>query len=399
MAGCYKDRVLRILTFSTLFPNSVRPSHGIFVENRLRELVRSGEVEARVVCPVPYAPWGSQYFGDYGVFRKIETSAQRNGISVIYPRYFLIPKFGMTLAPSTMVLSVYHAARKIIADGYDFDLIDAHYFYPDGVAAAMLGRLLNKPVVITARGTDLNQIPAYALPRRQILWAAGQAAGMITVCQALKDTLVEMGVAESRVHALRNGVDLVRFQPRERTVARAVFGAKGKTLLSVGHLIERKGHDLVIRALIDLPDCHLLIAGDGPEKARLQALASAIGVAERVNFLGSVRPEDMAQLYSAGDILILASSREGWANVLLEAMACGTPVVASNVWGTPEVVCQPEAGLLMRERTPWGVAQGVQALFRSLPERQATRIYAEAFSWDATTAGQLALFRDILAKN
>ncbi|CAM9105400.1 unnamed protein product, partial [Phaeothamnion confervicola] len=387
---------VRILTFTSLYPSAAQPSQGIFVENRLRELLRSGAVESQVICPVPWAPAGSQFLSSYAVYRKIEAQAVRHGISVTYPRYFLIPKFGMTLAPSMMFLSIYWSVRKLIQDGYDFDLIDAHYFYPDGVAAAMIGRLLNKPVVITARGTDINLIPAYDLPRRQILWAAEQASGLITVCQALKDTLVEMGVAETKIHALRNGVDLVRFQPQDRVEAREAFGASGKTLLSVGHLTERKGHDLVIRALPELPDYHLLIAGDGPEREALHRLAEELAVARRVRFLGAVRPENMARLYNSGDALILASSREGWANVLLEAMACGTPVVASNVWGTPEVVTSPEAGVLMQARTAQGVAQGVRALFENLPSRDKTRRYAEGFSWDSTTAGQISLFREIL---
>lgn len=389
---------MRILTFTTLYPNSVQPSHGIFVENRLRELLANGKVGARVISPVPWAPWGSQLLSSYKQFRKIETGAERHGIPVSYPRYLLIPKIGMTLAPGTMFLSLYGTMRKLIADGYDFDLIDAHYFYPDGVAAAMIGRLLNKPVVITARGTDINLIPAYNLPRRQILWAARQASGLITVCQALKDTLVEMGVEASKVRTLRNGVDLERFRPQDRSGARVSFGAAGKTLLSVGHLIDRKGHDLVIRAMADLTDYQLLIAGDGPERANLESLAHTLGVNRRVRFLGAVRPENMTSLYNAGDALILASSREGWANVLLEAMACGTPVVASNVWGTPEVVAAPEAGILMPERTPQGVVQGVKSLFANLPAREQTRHYAEAFSWDATTAGQEALFREILQR-
>lgn len=387
---------MKLLTFSSLYPNSVQPSQGIFVENRLRELLASGKAESRVLSPVPWAPWGSRFLSSYATFRKIEASAVRYGIPVTYPRFFLIPKIGMTLAPTTMFLSLYRSVRKLIDDGYDFDLIDAHYFYPDGVAAAIIGRMLNKPVVITARGTDINLIPDYPLPRRQILWAAEQAAGVITVCQALKDTMVEMGVAENRIFALRNGVDLVRFHPGGRAEARKAFGASGKTLLSVGHLIERKGHDLVIRAMTELPDYHLLIAGDGPERENLQSLAQQLGVNRRVRFLGGVRPENMCQLYNSGDALILASSREGWANVLLEAMACGTPVVASNVWGTPEVVTGPEAGVLMPELTPQGVVQGVRILFAQLPERTATRRYAEDYGWGPTTEGQLALFQEIL---
>lgn len=387
---------MKLLTFSSLYPNSVQPSQGIFVENRLRELLASGKAESRVLSPVPWAPWGSGFLSSYATFRKIEARAERHGIPVTYPRFFLIPKIGMTLAPTTMFLSLYRSVRKLIDDGYDFDLIDAHYFYPDGVAAAIIGRMLNKPVVITARGTDINLIPDYPLPRRQILWAAEQAAGLITVCQALKDTMVEMGVAENKIFALRNGVDLVRFHPGDRAEARKAFGASGKTLLSVGHLIERKGHDLVIRAMTELPDYHLLIAGDGPERENLQSLAQQLGVNRRVRFLGGVRPENMCQLYNSGDALILASSREGWANVLLEAMACGTPVVASNVWGTPEVVTGPEAGVLMPELSPQGVIQGVRTLFAQLPERTVTRRYAEGYGWGPTTEGQLALFQEIL---
>lgn len=391
---------MRILTFSSLYPSRANPSHGIFVENRLRELVAGGEVESRVVAPVPWAPPGSQRLGDYAQYRNIGTHEIRHGIDVSYPRYLLIPKIGMTAAPLLMYLSLRGVMRNIIAGGYDFDLIDAHYFYPDGVAAVMLARMLNKPVVITARGTDLNLIPQYALPRRQILWAAAHASGMITVCQALKDTLIEMGVPGNRVRALRNGVDLQRFQPPAgaagRAAARTELKISGPTLLSAGHLIERKGHDLVIGAMPMLPEFNLLIAGAGPERERLQALATSLNAAGRVRFLGAVPPQDMPRLYGACDALILASSREGWANVLLEAMACGTPVVASNVWGTPEVVAAPAAGVLMPERTPAGVARGVQALFAAPSGRAQTRAYAEQFSWAPTSQGQIELFKEIL---
>jgi glycosyltransferase involved in cell wall biosynthesis len=260
-----------------------------------------------------------------------------------------------------------------------------------------LAREFGLPVTVTARGTDLSLIPQFRRPRKMILDAAAKADGLITVCQALKDTLAGMGVPGERVTVLRNGVDLDLFRPVDRAAARQALGLTRRTLVSVGLLIERKGHHHIIRALAQLPDFDLLIAGDGPERRALERLAKDQGVAGRVRFLGSVKQDALREIYNAADALVLASSREGWANVLLESMACGTPVVASAVWGTPEVVARPEAGVLMRSLDPEGIVEGVGRLFAAYPDHAATRRYAEGFDWDATTNGQLALFREIIA--
>lgn len=390
--------MIKILTFSTLFPNAVNPTHGVFVETRLRHLVASGAVNARVLAPVPWFPSTHESFGRYARFASVPGTELRNGLRVEHPRYFTLPKIGMTLAPFMLALSAKQAVQRALSKGDDFDLIDAHYFYPDGVAALMLGRWFNKPVVITARGTDISLIPSHPLSRKMILWASRHAAGMITVCQALKSAMVQLGIPAEHIISLRNGVDLQLFHPPERDAERARLKLTRRTLLSVGHLIPRKGNDLVIRALTLLPDTDLLIAGDGPDKARLTALAAEIGVADRVRMVGALPQAELPRYYGAVDALILASSREGWANVLLESMACGTPVVASNVWGTPEVVAAPEAGVLMPCRTPEGIAAGVDALFAHYPEHAATRRYAEQFSWNDTTQGQIALFENILAR-
>lgn len=384
---------MKILTFSTLFPNAEQPSHGIFVENRLRHLVSGGQVGARVVAPVPWFPSSSPLFGRYASVANVPRYEQRHGMDVEHPRYLTIPKAGMTAAPALLYMGAMAAVRR----QPDFDLLDAHYFYPDGIAAAMIARRLGKPFTITARGTDINLIPRYSLPRRMILWAADRADGIITVCQALKDSLVAVGVDERRVVVLRNGVDLDMFRPADRAAARRGHGLEGPAIISVGHLIPRKGHDIVIRALAQLPGLQLLIAGDGPEEATLRSLAASLGLADRIRFLGRVGHDSLAELYTAVDALVLASSREGWANVLLEAMACGTPVVASNVWGTPEVVAVPEAGLLMQDRTPDALAAALRRLLADPPDRGRTRAYAEQFSWDATTQGQIDLFSRILA--
>jgi teichuronic acid biosynthesis glycosyltransferase TuaC len=169
-------------------------------------------------------------------------------------------------------------------------------------------------------------------------------------------------------------------------------------LISVGLLIERKGHHRTIEAMTMLPEFDLIIVGEGTERDRLSALIARFGLSDRVRLLGARPHAELPSLYGAADASILASSREGWANVLLESMACGTPVVASPIWGNPEVVRAPEAGVIMTENSADGIVDGVRRLFAALPSRAATRAYAEPFSWDETTSGQLALFRRVIAE-
>jgi glycosyltransferase involved in cell wall biosynthesis len=232
--------------------------------------------------------------------------------------------------------------------------------------------------------------PQFTLPRKMIKWAIRRADAVITVANALRDEVIALGGDPDRVTTLRNGVDLQLFRPTERQPNQEF------TLLTVGHLVPQKAQELSIGALPLLPDTRLVIAGEGPNRAMLENLARSLKVEHRVSFLGAVSQDQLRAQYNAADAMVLSSSREGWANVLLESMACGTPVVASRVHGTPEVVAAPEAGVLMNERTPQGVADGVNRLRANYPDRAATRRYAERFSWDDTTAGQLAIFQSIL---
>lgn len=388
---------LRLLTFTTLYPNAARPNHGVFVENRLRHLLASEAVASIVLAPVPFFPLSSPRFGAWADHARAPRFETRHGIAVHHPRYGVIPKIGTALAPFLL----YHAARRaietLIARGLRFDVIDAHYLYPDGVAAIWLGRRFKRPVVITARGSDVTQLPDYAIPRRLIGRAIADADHLIAVSAGLKDALIGLGAPAAKVTVLRNGVDLAMFRPEARDQARAALALSGPTLLSVGHLIARKGHDKVIAALAELPGFSLLILGDGPERERLAALIASRGLGARARLLGAVPHETLARYYTAADALVLASSREGWANVLLEAMACGTPVVASKIPGNPEVVTAPEAGLIVEENTPAGFAAALRRLFAAPPRREATRAYAERFGWAETSAGQAALFRGLVS--
>ncbi len=393
-------RPIRTLLFSTLYPSSTRPGHGIFVETRLRELLASGAVDTRVVAPVPWFFSTDPRYGDYARMAATPRYEIRNGVQVWHPRYLLPPKIGMNVAPFTLAAAAMPTIRKLQREGFDFDLIDAHYYYPDGVAAALIAARLGKPLTITARGTDLNLIPQYRIPRRLIQWASKQAKASISVCQALSTVLAELGADPARLKVLRNGVDLLRFRPIAQAEARhALKLGDGPLLLSVGHLVERKGHHLVIGMLQHLPEHRLVIAGDGEERANLVALVQRLNLGDRVHFAGAVPQSELPAYYSAADCLVLASSREGWANVLLESLACGTPVVATRLWGTPEVVASPVAGQLADARTVEALVAATRALLANYPARPAVRRYAEGFSWDETTRGQIALFQSILASN
>jgi glycosyltransferase involved in cell wall biosynthesis len=390
---------IKLLTFTTLYPNTEQPVRGIFVEQRLRQLLTPGSVQAKVVAPVPWFPLKHAAFGRYGAVARVPLSEHRNGISVLHPRYPVIPKIGMSVAPFLLAAAVRSSLLGLLNNGYDFDIIDAHYFYPDGVAAALLAKTLSKPVVITARGSDINLIAHYHLPRKMILWAARTASANITVSGPLKDSLVDMGVPEDDVIVLRNGVDLKLFYPEDRERCRRTLGLKHTTLLAVGQLIESKGHDIVLKALPKLPRTDLVIAGEGAAEGRLRTLAKSLGVADRVTFVGTVLHEQLKTYYSAADALVLASVREGWPNVLLESMACGTPVIASDVGSIRQIVAAPEAGVVMRARTPEGLVDAFHTLFSSYPDRVAIRRYAERFSWNDTAESQKQLFERIKARH
>jgi teichuronic acid biosynthesis glycosyltransferase TuaC len=393
------EKPIRLVTYSSLYPNAVQANHGVFVENRLRHLIASGQVISRVVAPVPYFPLKSPRFGSYAKFARVPTWEERHGLTVHHPRFPLIPKVGMNISPFLMAMATLPAVRAAIAAQGGIDILDAHYLFPDGVAATIIGRILNVPVVMTARGTDVSLIPNYKVPRRLIQKACARSAGVITVSAALKDGLVAMDVDENKITVLRNGVDLKLFRPLDRQATRKRLGLNGPTLISVGLLIERKGHDLIVEAMPSLPGYTLLIAGEGPERGNLERQIERLGLQDRVRLLGARPHSELPELYGAADALILASSREGWANVLLEAMGCGTPAIGSPIWGNPEVISKPEAGILMTERSARGVVDAVKAMFEvRMPTREATREYASAFSWDATTEGQIELFRSIMSK-
>ncbi len=390
-------RKIRLLVFTSLYPNAEQPRHGMFVEARLRRLVDSGLIAATVVAPVPWFPFRHQRFGTYATFARVPRREERHGIQILHPRYPVVPKLSMTVAPSLMYHTLLPALQKLKATGTDFDLIDAHYFYPDGVAAARLGRALSRPVVITARGTDVNLIPRYCLPRWQIKCAAKRSAAIVTVSSALKDRLADLGINPGKVTVLRNGVDLDRFHPRDREAIRNQFGLTGTVWLTVGNLVETKGVHITLAALAQTADVTLLVAGEGPEDAHLRQLAVRLGIDTRVRFLGAVPHVELTKYYNAADVMLLASISEGMPNVVLESLACGTPVIVAPFESARELVNAPEAGEVAAQRSPEAIVSAWLSLRSRLPMRAATRGVSEGLGWQPVVEAQYALYAQVVA--
>jgi glycosyltransferase involved in cell wall biosynthesis len=360
------------------------------MEHRLKSLLNTGAVDLCVIAPVPWFPLSHKAFGSYGEYARIPFFDQRNQIEVRYPRFPIIPKIGMSASPFLMACGLYNSVSTL-ARSFNFDVIDAYYLYPDGVAAAILARAFNRPLLLTALGSDVSLLPTYQVPKKLILWGATRAFCLTTVCCALRDELVRLGIPTERIRVIKHGVDLNLFRPLDdRAMVRASLGLTKPTIVSVGRLVKEKGHDVAIQAMKFEPGMELLVIGEGPEKDRLSNLIHTEGLSDRVRLCGGLDQRALSTMLGAADCLLQCSSREGISNVILESLACGTPVAATAVWGTPETMNSVAAGVLFEDRTPAGAANAIAKLFRNPPGRRETRRFAEQFTWTETANQHLA---------
>jgi teichuronic acid biosynthesis glycosyltransferase TuaC len=376
--------MLRVLTLSTLFPDAMRPTFGVFVERQTLGLAALPDVEVVVVAPIGTPPGPLARFGQSAGLAAVPERETWKGLTIHRPRFPSLPGVP-ALNPMLMTRALLPLLRDI-RTRFPFDVIDAEFFYPDGPVAVRLGRAMGIPVSIKARGHDIHHFGSARGTRGQVLAAGRAAGGMLAVSAALKRDMVALGLPEERIRVHYTGVDLDRFRPVEdRVAAKMALGVSGSLLLSVGALIPRKNHDLAIRALVGLPGVTLMIAGKGPEQGRLEALAREIGVADRVRLLGPQPHEALPALAAAADVGVLVSASEGLANAWVESLACGTPLVLSDVGGARELVDRPEAGRIVA-REPGAIAVAVKALLAAPSDPHAVRAAAERFTWDTNAA-------------
>ncbi len=267
-----------------------------------------------------------------------------------------------------------------LRETFPFDVIDAEFFFPDGPAAVALGRRFGVPVSIKARGADIHHwghAPATAAQVR----AAGRAAdGLLAVSQSMAADIAGAGIDQPvRVH--RTGIDRSRFGSIDRAAARARLGIGGPLVVSLGALIPRKGHGIVLDAVAALPGVQLWIVGGGPDRAALATRIAGLGVGDRVRLCGPMPHGDLPDLLAAADVMALASSSEGLANAWVEALASGTPIVIPDAGAAREVVTGPVAGRIVA-REPAAVARGIAAVLSQPADPDATRATVDAFGWE-----------------
>jgi teichuronic acid biosynthesis glycosyltransferase TuaC len=309
--------------------------------------------DVKVVAPVAYLEYGNSARRGLGI-GKVPPRYTDGKLEVLHPRWQYLPNGGPVTAALLAAQLFPQFAR--LRRSFHYDVIDAHFAFPEGIAAALLARALRCPFTITLRGNETEHSKHF-LRGAAIRWAIRKAAHVITVSDRLRKVAIACGADPDRTTTVPNGIDSSIYYPRKQRdiLSRFSIPEHVPLILSAGHLIELKGHHRVIRSLRTLVEAgspaHLVIAG-GPGSRRsfepsLRTLVADLRLEDRVHFTGHVPPESLAQLMSAAAVFVLASSREGWPNVVNEALACGTPVVATDVGAVPEMLPSMEYGFVV----------------------------------------------------
>lgn len=395
------DRV-DLVVFSALFPSAVRPGAGLFIRERMFRVAHHRPLA--VISPQPWFPGQALIRLVRPGYRPQAPALEiQQGIRVYHPRYLALPGLLRRFDGWSMALASVGLLRTLRRQGAR--LIDAHFAYPDGEAATRLGRWFKLPVTVTLRGTEVphSHNPALRARLSRTLKAADR---VFSVSDSLRRLAIELGAPEANTEVVGNGIDIARFQPVDRNAARQKYGLPrdARVLVSVGALVERKGMHRVIDLMPALlerhPGLHYLIVGgaspEGDNRAELAAQVARLGLADRVHFLGALPPDDLKWPLSAADVFVLATGNEGWANVFLEAMACGLPVVTTDVGGNAEVVCRDELGSIVPFGDSAALQQALDAALDKDWDRAAILDYARDNQWDRRVAQLLRAFDSIM---
>ncbi len=378
---------------SSLFPSSTQPTVGLFIRERMFRLQDFRPTV--VVSPQPWFPLQGliRHFRP-GYRPESPRTEVQQGVTVHFPRFLALPGVLRNLDGVSMALCTALLMRRLRRE-HDLGILDAHFAYPCGYAAVLMGRWLGLSVTITLRGTETRHLRTPGL-KELAVQAVRSATQVFSVSDSLRLLFMKEGVSGDHIRVIGNGVDLDRFRRVPRDEARAALGLAldAPVLISVGGLVERKGFHRVIELLPALvkrfPGLQYLVVGgpspEGDMGAQLRDQVQRLGMAGHVVFTGPLPPGKLSVPLSAADAFVLATSNEGWANVFLEAMACGLPVVATDVGGNAEVVSEGHLGRIV----PFGDAAALQAALAEALSTQWDRDriveHARANTWDRRIA-------------
>lgn len=335
---------MRVVTVTTFYPNSAAPMRTVFVENLVCAMRENCDIS--VVAPVPYAP-PIRKIPRWHVQSQIASIEYRRGIRVLHPRYLVVPNVD-SLSGLTYCFAILPVLRRLAREG-TWPVIHVHCAYPDAVGVAIAARILGVQYVVTAHGSDINVYSEHRTLRSQIRWALRGASGVIAVSADLKEKIDRLtkGAVQRLEHLPCAGFDPEKFFPRPSAEARVELGveATSRVVVFVGNLVSIKGVEFLIdawdllaqRRFID-PNDRLLLIGKGPCREDLECRVAARGLGSTVRFLGEVSQVDVSRWVSCATLLCLPSRNEGTPNVVVEALACGVPVVATRVGGVPDLV-------------------------------------------------------------
>jgi len=387
---------MNVLIVTDMFPTMENPVFGVFIFELLKALTFKNRVV--VIHPQLWNPM-NRNFGT----GKSDLHCRVNGIEVFKPKLFVLPKgdrlfFRSTVSFFTMLPFVIKLKRR-----FCFDIIHAHMACPAGFVSILLGIIFRKPVIITVHGSDIHTLPKYFFLKRLILFTIKRAHTIVAVSQSLKDLILKMGSFHNKVFVIHNGVRHDIFFPMDKIKTRTSlnFSVDRKIILFIGSLTQIKGIDILLRAFANMSEKNhsdLVIIGKGELDYQLKALAKKLRIESRIHFMGSRKHDEIPLWLNACDVFCLPSRNEGFPTVIVEALACGRPVVATRVGGIPEAITNDTLGILVEPNNTEKLAATLNKALEKEWDYQAIAEYGKRFSWNTIAEEYTELYKNVVLK-
>ena len=391
--------MINVLVVSNLLPSVAQPGRGAPLWNYVKHLSRIARVSGigarHYAAPFSRSPLQRAVWA---------TPRQEvfDGVTIAHPRYLVIPRVARGVQGWSYRAMLARQLDALPADQRP-DVILSLWAYPDAYAAVLEGHRRGIPVVAMVIGSDVNALPAMGL-EPQVRTALTEADRVITVCEDLRRVVESLGAHPRRTDVVLNGVELERFQPGSRAEARRALGLASDEdiVLCLGNLYPVKGPDVLLAAwpevLLRRPSARLVFVGDGPMQATLRQRARVLGIDDRVTFAGRRPHEEVPLWHQAANVTAIPSRSEGIPNVLLEALACGTPVVATRVGGIPEALPERGAGTLVPKEDPRSLAAAITDTIGLGLEPRSVRAVSQLHPWSDAAALMLESLERAIAE-